>query len=189
MAVWLNNILTPLRKHSSALKHTFSFVKLISKIPQLNQKFLVSFDVKSLFTTLPVNFTINLIIDQLFPDSSSRVHGINQQQFCKLLNWTCNHSTYQFKGKFYKQPDGMAMGSPLTPAMNWFIDKAQSQSNCSFSILRFVDDLFLSFDHHKDIYEVCLKSIGPVCFAQTTLATVIKALFFKMAQCLVVVKM
>ena len=28
-----------------------------------------------------------------------------------------------------------------------------------------------------------------VCFAQTTLATVIKALFFKMAQCLVVVKM
>ena len=38
-------------------------------------------------------------------------------------------------------------------------------------------------------YEVCLKSIGTVCFAQTTLATVIKALFFKMAQCLVVVKM
>ena len=39
------------------------------------------------------------------------------------------------------------------------------------------------------LYEVCLKSIGTVCFAQTTLATVIKALFFKMAQCLVVVKM
>ena len=38
-------------------------------------------------------------------------------------------------------------------------------------------------------YEVCLKSIGTVCFAQTTLATVIKALFFKVAQCLVVVKM
>ena len=41
----------------------------------------------------------------------------------------------------------------------------------------------------SDTYEVCLKSIGTVCFAQTTLATVIKALFFKMAQCLVVVKM
>ena len=39
------------------------------------------------------------------------------------------------------------------------------------------------------IYEVCLKNITTVCFAQTTLATVIKALFFKMAQCLVVVKM
>ena len=38
-------------------------------------------------------------------------------------------------------------------------------------------------------YEVCLKNIGTICFAQTTLATVIKALFFKMAQCLVVVKM
>ena len=36
-AVWLNNILSPLLKHSSALKDTFSFVKLISTIPQLKQ--------------------------------------------------------------------------------------------------------------------------------------------------------
>ena len=40
-----------------------------------------------------------------------------------------------------------------------------------------------------NFYEVGLKNIGTICFAQTTLATVIKALFFKMAQCLVVVKM
>ena len=40
-----------------------------------------------------------------------------------------------------------------------------------------------------NIYKVCLKNIGTVCFAQTTLATVIKALFLKIAQCLVVVKM
>ena len=36
---------------------------------------------------------------------------------------------------------------------------------------------------------MCLKNIGTVCFAQTTLATVIKSLFFKMVQCLVVAKM
>ena len=125
----------------------------------MNQKFLVSFDVKSLFTNIPVNFTINLIIDQLFPDSSSRVHGINKQQFRKLLNWTCNHTNFQFKGKLYKQLDGMAMGFFLASAMagifmNWFIDKAQSQSNYSFSVLRYVDDLFLSCDHQKDINEV-----------------------------------
>ena len=47
----------------------------------------------------------------------------------------------------------------------------------------------LDFGTKIEKYEVCLKSIGTVCFAQTTLATVIKALFFKMAQCLVVVKM
>ena len=108
VAVSLNNIFPPLQEHSSVLKDTFIFVKLISKIPQLNQKFLVSFDVKSLFTNIPVNFTINLIINQLFPDSSSRVYGMNKQQFCKLLNWTCNHITFQFKKKFYKQLGGMA---------------------------------------------------------------------------------
>ena len=50
----------------------------------------------------------------------------------------------------------MATGSPLASAiadifMNWFIDKAQSQPNCSFNVLHHVDDLFLSFDHDKDI--------------------------------------
>ena len=72
---------------------------------------------------------------------------MNKQQFRKLLNCTCNHTTFQFKGKFYEQLDGMAMESPLASAMvdifmNWFIDKAQSQSNCLFSVLRYVDDLF-----------------------------------------------
>ena len=53
----------------------------------------------------------------------------------------------------------MEMGSPSAPAMadiftDWFIDEVQSQSNCSFSVLGYVDDLFLSFDHHKNICEV-----------------------------------
>ena len=38
--------------------------------------------------------------------------------------------------------------------INRFIDKAQSQLNCLFSVLCYVDDLFLLFDHHKDIDEV-----------------------------------
>ena len=42
---------------------------------------------------------------------------MNKQQFGKLLNWTSNHTNFQFKGKFYKQLDGMTMGSPLAPAM------------------------------------------------------------------------
>ena len=33
------------------------------------------------------------------------------------------------------------------------------------------------------VYELCLKCIGTVCFAQTTFITVIKTLFFKIARC------
>ena len=32
--------------------------------------------------------------------------------------------------------------------------KAQSQSNCSFNVLYYIDDLFLLFDHYKDIDKV-----------------------------------
>ena len=38
--------------------------------------------------------------------------------------------------------------------MNWFINKTQSQANCIFIVLCYVVDLFLSFDHHKDIAEI-----------------------------------
>ena len=75
--------------------------------------------------------------------------------FHKFLNWTCSHSSFQLKKKFYKQLDGMTMRSLLVSAMadifiNWFIDKAQSHSNCLFNVLHYLDDLFLFFDHHKE---------------------------------------
>ena len=61
-------------------------------------------------------------------------------------------------------------------------------SDLSFSISRKIC-FCISEKGETVFYEVCLKNIGTVCFAQTTLATVITALFFKMAQCFVVVKM
>ena len=48
------------------------------------------------------------------------------------------------------------MGSPLAPAladifMNWLIDKAQKKPNISFTIYRYVNDLFLTFDNQVKI--------------------------------------
>ena len=77
------------------------------------------------------------------------------------------------------------------PMSNW--DEVKTDEVCA-SIQRIASNPCTSLNGKNTNagflqYEVCLKSIGTVCFAQTTLATVIKALFFKMAQCLVVVKM
>ena len=67
-AKWLSDKQASLRDHPTNLKDRFEFIDQIKKIDNLHSKTLVSFDVKSLFTNIPVDFTIKLVLNQLFPD-------------------------------------------------------------------------------------------------------------------------
>jgi len=83
-----------------------------------------SFDVKSLFTNIPVDFTVNLILDKVFAVKESKFHGLNRTEPRKMLNWTCKNTVLQFNEKYYTQVDGVAMGSMIAPLMadvfmNW----------------------------------------------------------------------
>ena len=155
-ASWLSNILKPLREHSTVLQDSFELVNQISKILNLQNKFLVSFDVKSLFGNIPLDFTLNVVLDKLFIDQSTKIFGMNGKHFKKLLDWTSKNGTLQFNGKFYKQVDWVAIGSPMAPAiadicMNWLLVEVCKKTNASFKIFRYVDDLFLAFDNSEDV--------------------------------------
>ena len=129
---------------------------------------LVSFDVKSLFTYIPVDFTIKLVLNQLFPDEQSNINGLSKKQFDKLLKWTSKKATLQFNQNYYHQLDGLAMGSPLAPAMadicmNWLTNEVLANIKNPPVIMRYVDDLFLVFDNPNDIeyvYQI-FNSIHP----------------------------
>ena len=47
---------------------------------------MTSFDVTSLFTNVPVDFTINLILDSVF-FRSDEFNGLNRRRMKKLLEW------------------------------------------------------------------------------------------------------
>ena len=88
-------------------------------------------DVKSLFTSVPVNFTIDLILNNIFKNGVKHFNGLNRQQMKKLLTWTCKETVFQFGGNIYKQTEGMAMGSPIAPLMadvciNWVLNEVSS---------------------------------------------------------------
>ena len=158
-AVWLNKVLIHLREHDFNIKDTLDFQEKLFNMVNSNTKTLASFDVKSLFTNTPVDFAIQIILQKLFPDKSTRFYGMNKRQFRKLLNWTCKTTTLQFDGKFYHQIDGMAMGSPLAPAkadifMNWLVETAATKSNHQFTVHRYVEVLFLTFDDPNHIDHV-----------------------------------
>ena len=62
----------------------------------------------------------------------------------------------QFNQNYYHQLDGLAMGSPLAPAvadicMNWLTNEVLAKIKNPPIIMRYVDDLFLAFDNPNDV--------------------------------------
>ena len=68
LAKYLVEILTEtlLVNSKFILKDTFDFVKKVSKLSTLLEKYMVSFDVESLFTNVPTTETIEIILNRIF---------------------------------------------------------------------------------------------------------------------------
>ena len=118
---------------------------------------MASFDVESLFTNIPLQETIDLCVEILFQDRA-HVDNLSEDFFRELLIRTMSESLILFDQQFYKQYDGVAMGSPLGPTLaNVFLcyhEKIWLQ-NCLSEFKpviyrRYVDDTFLLFrsKHH-----------------------------------------
>ena len=106
---------------------TFHF---LTKLSSQNIKYhtMISFYVKSLFTNIPTSFTTQLILDNIFKNDKEW-KGLSRNRLKKLLTWSTQNTTFQFDNKFYKQLDGVAVGSPIGSLMtdvimNYVIDKA-----------------------------------------------------------------
>jgi hypothetical protein len=156
-AQWLSQGLKPLREHIYSVVDTFSFVANL-KGKSFHNELMYTFDVKSLFTNIPVDFTINLILSAIFRDGAEDFKGLNKRRLKSLLGWCTNHTTFQFNSEYYSQIDGVAMGSPLAPlmadvCMNYILDEAMKRVKPSQQpsvLYRYVDDLFLVFRSGDD---------------------------------------
>ena len=121
LAKWISRKLEPLREAKSIAKDSFSLDFL--RGPNLSGCHLVSYDVVSLFTNIPLDQTIDLILDKLFPKTTGvsakdqRFAGMTRTIFKRSLDWCLRNNTFVFDGKYYVQIDGVAMGSPLAPIL------------------------------------------------------------------------
>ena len=115
---------------------------------------MASLDVKSLFTNVALDFTIELILNNVFSQGTKDFSGLNKNQLKKLLSWTCKGTIFQFNGNIYEQIDGISMGSPITPlmadvCMNWILNEVLTFKPQPRVLFHYVDDLFCVF-HSKD---------------------------------------
>ena len=83
---------------------------------------MASFDIESLFTNIPLQERIYLCVENLFQDRT-HVDNLSKDSFRKLLTKTMSESLILFDQEFYKQHDGVAMGSPLGPTFFFVIMK------------------------------------------------------------------
>ena len=94
----------------------------------------------------------NICVDNVYKDDENS-SKIPKDVFCNLVTVVTSESFFMFTSKFYKQIDGVAMGSPLGPALaNIFMCSFENKwlKDCPHSLKsvlyrRCVDDIFVMF--------------------------------------------
>ena len=115
---------------------------------------MLSFDVKALFTNVPINTVLNFIDRKI--DEGCISTPIPRNDFMSLVKVCVENSSFQFKHKFYKQKFGMAMGSPLSPILaNIFMEYFETElmeniQNKPLMWVRYVDDVWAIMDKEAD---------------------------------------
>ena len=100
-----------LSKNEYTVQNTKDFVNFIKlqKIPFNHQ--LISFDVVSLFTNVPVDATIDIIIRRIY-EFKEIVTRITKNEMRELILLCTKNIHFTFNGETFTQVGGVAMGSP-----------------------------------------------------------------------------
>ena len=104
------------------------------------------------FTNVPLEKTINICADAniRYCDDSDAQPLISKAVFIELMKIATSGVEFSFNDIMYKQTDGVAMGSPLGPALaNIFVgfyeEKLFSQKSKPSTYFRYIDDTFAMF--------------------------------------------
>ncbi|XP_055527883.1 uncharacterized protein LOC129720426 [Wyeomyia smithii] len=138
-------------------KSSNTFCEYVNQLEVPQDHILVSFDVVSLFTNVTKHAVTHDVI--MMWDEIKKNTEINLDLFLEILEFCIDASFFVFRGKFFHQRSGTAMGSPLSPiladiVMNNIITKAaQAAGIPTHHIRKYVDDLFVLI-HRDRVQEV-----------------------------------
>ena len=112
---YLANVLKHLRSNQYSVNNSSEFKKFIQSQTVQPDEEIVSFDVISLFTSIPVKLALQVVDSKLrsddkWQDNTNLTHG----QLMSLLKFVLNNSYFVFEETHYHQIFGCAMGSPVS---------------------------------------------------------------------------
>ena len=97
-------------------KNTKEFIGEFKQQKLSKQNKLVSIDVKSLFTNVQLNRTIEIILKIIY-EKNEIVTSITKNEMKEILILSTKNVHFTFEFRTYVQTDGVAMGSPLGPVL------------------------------------------------------------------------
>ena len=145
------------------IQDTFSFISKIKNLCVNNNSYLVTIDIKSLYTNIPIDGAINSITQlfKTFPDASRPDNVI-----LNLLKIILYNNDFYFNNEYFLQKKGVAMGQCFAPSVaNLYLFLWENQlSNLfnKFPIIwyRYIDDIFCIWESSIDNLHLFINFIN-----------------------------
>ena len=109
--------LSPLAKNDHTIRDTLSFPDLPKRAPSDDSYDGVSYDVESLFTSIPVQETIDYILYKIYVKKELKPF-CKKSIFKKLLNKLTTECVFSANNRLIKQIDGCPMGGPISVVLS-----------------------------------------------------------------------
>jgi len=121
---WLIKKLKHLPKYDGcSIKNSFEIVEKIKNLVLDDDEILISFDVESLFPSVPVDKAL-LAMDEWL--TQSVVELKEKEAYLSIANLCMTDSYFQFRDKCYKLNFGTSMGNPISPLIaDLFLSKLE----------------------------------------------------------------
>ena len=150
LAKFLVPLLRPISVGTHMVSDSFSFIQdLFALDVKSDTLTMASFDIKSLFTNISLDETIDIIVS----NNSTYFQNFTRNEFTKLLSFAVKNCHFFFNGVMFEQTDDVAISSPLGPIfadifLSWHERSWLSDCITHFKPVyyrRCVDDCFLLF--------------------------------------------
>ena len=127
----LATILAPLVGHSDHHIHNSEeFASRVREVKLNTYEIMLSYDVTSFFTSIPTPDAITIVKRRLEEDNTlSTRSSLNPDQICLLLDLYLSTTYFTYRGDFYRQKHGCAMGSLVWPIVaNLYMEEVEKKA-------------------------------------------------------------
>jgi hypothetical protein len=154
LARFLVPILSPLAEKSKiSIKNANELLPRLKELKLSKFDLMCSFDVVSLFTSVPTDLILDIVKSRLEKDATKLLDRTTLKipTILELVKFSINSTYFQFKDSFYKQTSGLAMGSSLSPIlaeifMQWLEEQVLKRfPRRPILMVRYVDDYLIIY--------------------------------------------